>query len=199
MSNSSKIGILILAAGASKRLGQPKQLVAFQDKNLLQHTIDSTGDLDLCTKVLIVGANAKEVLKQVNIHNYHTCLNEEWEEGMGSSLSAGLKESLTLEADLEAIMVLVVDQPFINGELLQSLVESYNSSKCIVASKYGEVTGVPAVFDKKYFGELLNLSGDQGAKRILKKHQVVLETVRFDQGNFDIDTPEDLDQLKHFE
>ncbi|WP_436515184.1 nucleotidyltransferase family protein [Ekhidna sp. To15] len=199
MGESSKIGIIILAAGASKRLGQPKQLVSFQGKKLLQHTIDCTVNLDFSSKVLVLGAKADQVLQQVELHDFNTCLNKQWEEGMGSSLRIAVEKSIELNPDLEAIIVQVSDQPFVSKELLGELLELYISESSIVACEYEEVKGVPTLFGSKYFDELLQLDGDQGAKKIIQKHQSVLKIVRFDQGNFDIDTPEDLERLKSFE
>ena len=97
----------MLAAGASKRLGQPKQLVSFKGKSLLQHVIDCTKPLNLTTKVLVVGANADELLKRMDNEGYHVCLNNQWEEGMGRSLASGLEESLHLEPDLDGLLVMI--------------------------------------------------------------------------------------------
>ena len=196
MNDAAKIGAILLAAGASKRLGEPKQLIHFKGKTLLKNSIDSTSGLNFCTKVVVLGAKAEEISPHLESSAFVVQINDRWEEGMGCSLVSGLEKSLELEPHLDAVLIMVVDQPFVSRELLSSILEKYTSASSIVACQYGIVVGVPVLFGKDYFSELLQLAGDQGAKKIMQKHAAFLQIVRFDQGNFDIDTSEDLEQLK---
>ncbi|MEP1034821.1 nucleotidyltransferase family protein [Ekhidna sp.] len=195
MSESLKIGIVLLAAGASSRLGQPKQLIQFRGKNLLQHTIDTANELEFESSILIVGANADQVLSKVTINSFQSFTNENWEQGMASSLRLGIKKSLISVPDLNAILISVSDQPFVSKELLQEMIQLYRSESSIVVCEYDNVKGVPVLFGSKYFNELLMLNGDQGAQKIIKDHEKMQSIVMFDHGNFDIDTPEDLERL----
>lgn len=197
MSNSREIGLVLLAAGASKRLGQPKQLIPYKGKSLLQHTIDCAEGLNLQMNVLVIGANAKAIQEIISAETMKMVINENWESGMGSSLKLGVKEILQLSPELDAVIVLVSDQPFIHLELLKEMTELYNSENDIVGSEYKDVVGVPVLFGRSYFKELQELSGDQGARRIINKHQNCLKKIKFEQGNFDIDTPADLEQLNN--
>ncbi len=197
MSESPKIGVIILAAGTSKRLGQPKQLVSFRGKNLLQHSIDCTENLTLVSKILVLGANAEKVKREINSKSFQTVINERWEEGMASSVRIGVEKSITMIPNLEAILILVSDQPFVSKELLHKMIKLYKSESSNVVCRYGEGKGVPALFGSKYFNELLQLKGDHGARKIIQDHEEMQSIVTFDQGNFDVDTPEDLERLNN--
>lgn len=195
MSDTPNIGLVLLAAGGSIRLGRPKQLIRFNGKTLIQHAIDSAVDVPLKSRVLVLGSSEDQILGMIDTKSFHTCRNENWEDGMASSLKKGIKESLRIEPNLNAILILVSDQPFISMELLNEMIELYKSQSSIVVCQYGDVKGVPVLFGSKYFNELLQLSGDQGARKIMMKYEKMQSVVKFDQGNFDIDTMEDLDRL----
>jgi molybdenum cofactor cytidylyltransferase len=123
-------------------------------------------------------------------------INQEWQSGMASSLQIGLAAALKTNPRQENILVLVCDQPNLNSQILVNLLTAHASMQpLITASKYGEVLGVPAIFRKELFGELLGLTGDQGARRILMRHREDVAAVPFPGGEFDIDTPEDLARL----
>lgn len=199
MNKPKDIGLVLLAAGASKRLGQPKQLVSFHDKTLLQHTIDCGESLALKLKVLVIGANVDQILSESDFKSFEVCMNENWEEGMATSLNLGLQKLLDLQPNLSGVMVLVSDQPFISAKLLNEMIQSFSTESSIVVCKYQEVIGVPALIGSNYFEEIQALKGDQGARRIIKKYPDLVKTINFDQGNFDIDTPEDLRRLNELE
>ncbi len=195
MNKPKDIGLVLLAAGASKRLGQPKQLVSFHDKTLLQHAIDCGESLDLKSKVLVIGANSQQILSETDTKSFEVCMNEKWEEGMATSLNLGLHKLLNLNSELSGIMVLVSDQPFVSEKLLNEMIQSFSKESSIVVCKYQEIIGVPTLIGSSYFEEIQALKGDQGARRIIKKYPDLVKTISFDQGNFDIDTPEDLRRL----
>lgn len=199
MNKESKIGLVLLAAGGSRRLGQPKQLVSFKGKCLLQHAIDCTDEILFESKVMILGANAEMIKQKVDPKSFHICINDHWERGMAGSLWLGVDRLLHLCTDLNAIVIMVSDQPFISKELLMEMVGLYKSESSIVVCQYQGVKGVPALFAAKYFDELSRLSGDQGARKIIREYEDILTVVKFDQGDFDIDTIEDLKQLNELE
>ncbi len=190
-----KIATLILAAGSSSRLGRPKQLIKFEGTTLIEKITRVA--LNVSNHVLIVlGANETlirphlEILVQENISKLEIALNPEWEEGMGKSLSFGVKK---LAENADAIMVVLSDQLFVDEVLLRKIMQTFAESKrSIVACEYANQLAVPILFDKSVFPELMSLSGDKGAKVILKKYSDRLTSIPFPMGVFDVDTPDDL-------
>jgi len=149
-------------------------------------------------KVVVLGANHKLIQKQTDFQSFTLIINKDWEQGMSSSI--GLAVEYAKESDLDGLLILLSDQPFVDLELLQKLMEFYLPNKeMIVASKYGEVVGVPVLFDRHYFQELRRLTGDSGARKLIQAFLGKVKVVRFDKGNIDIDTPSDLSQLKRQE
>lgn len=200
MKENTKIGVIILAAGSSSRLGYPKQLVKFKGKTLLQHSIDIANSLKFKVKILVLGANAKKIEKQIDCRHFKIVHNENWEEGMGTSISRGISESLNLYNDLDHILMLLSDQPFITSEKIQDLIRVQNSTKMsAVFSEYAGNIGVPAIFSRTLFSDLKGLKGDLGAKKLLKNKSFEFGTVQFEKGNFDIDTAADVTLLKQVE
>lgn len=200
MIGNRKIGVIILAAGASSRLGYPKQLVEFKGKTLLQHIIDVADPLDFDSRVLILGAKADEIKNKIDSRNFRVVYNENWEEGMGTSISKGISEALNLQNNLDHVLILLSDQPFVNKEkILELLKVQLESDKPATFSEYAGEVGVPAIFSAEIFSELQKLKKDQGAKKLILNDKIKFETVKFEAGNFDVDTAEDVELLKQME
>ncbi len=200
MIGNSKIGVIILAAGASSRLGHPKQLVEFKGKTLLQHIIDVVESLDFDSRILVLGAKADDIKKRINSRNFRVVYNENWEEGMGTSISKGISEPLKLQDDLDHMLILLSDQPFVDKEKIKKLIKVHlESDKPATFSEYAGEVGVPAIFSKELFSELQNLKKDQGAKKLILNDKIKFQTVKFEAGNFDVDTAEDVELLKQME
>jgi molybdenum cofactor cytidylyltransferase len=189
-----KISILILAAGSSSRLGQPKQLVEFEGQTLIERITHTA--LSVSEEVLVVlGANIDLIKPKLESFSNRINIieNMNWQDGMGTSISLGV-ENLTPKSD--AILILLADQPFISQVLLQKMMQTFAEKKYpIVACDYGEQLGVPILFDKSFFSKLKNLKGEQGAKLFLKDYANKITFIDFKEGLFDIDTPEDLLRL----
>lgn len=187
---------MILAAGASSRLGHPKQLVEFQNKTLLQHIIDSAAPLNFTPSLLILGANANQIRRATNLNNVTVLDNENWSEGIASSIRLGVSESIKWNESLESILFLLSDQPFVTTELIEELIQKHaNKNQRITASRYMENVGVPAIFGKTFFPQLLELTGDVGAKKIIAQNGKHVESIHFKRGFFDVDTKEDYIKL----
>lgn len=190
------IGVVILAAGSSSRLGRPKQLVKFKDKPLLQHVIDTIDPYRFSPSLLVLGANSDQVLKSINPKNVTISRNENWSEGIASSIRLGVSESMKLIDTLDGILFLLSDQPFVSRELIEKLLESHmNGNQQITACSYNDNIGVPAIFGSQFFPELLELKGDVGAKKIITQNIESVETITFEHGSFDVDTEEDVHKL----
>lgn len=192
-------GIIILAAGNSSRLGKPKQLVSYQGKTLLD--IASMAAIESSCKPLVVvlGAYASEILEQHQHAGISYIINESWAEGMSSSISAGLTTLLAQDNTLQQLIIAVADQPFISSEIFEILIKKQqHSGKSMVASSYAQTIGTPALFRRKYFDELLSLSGNEGAKHLLKQYPEDRETISFELGHIDIDTETDYNNLINY-
>lgn len=199
MINNQKIGVMILAAGSSSRLGFPKQLVEFEGKNLLQKMIDLAEDFSLDLKVLVLGANADEIKRGIDSKNFKIVLNKEWPEGMSSSIRKGIIYSEEFEK-LDHLLILLSDQPFVNSEKIEQLIQlQLKNNKAVTFSEYEGNIGVPAIFSKEVFSDLKKLTGDQGAKKLIYKENFEYQTLSFEKGNFDVDTKEDVEFLKQLE
>jgi molybdenum cofactor cytidylyltransferase len=185
-------GLIILAAGESSRLGQPKQNLKFEGKTLLERAVEA-GRGSACNKIIVVlGANSSEI---VPISGTTTLNNKDYMQGMASSIKTGIRE-ICSDLMIDNVIIMLCDQPFVNSVLLNSLISRHiESGKSIVASAYNGVTGVPALFDRSVFAELLSLQGMEGAKTILKNHAGDVASIMFEKGGIDIDTPEDYERL----
>lgn len=189
------IGIIILAAGQSKRLGQPKQLLSLGQKTLLQHTIDSALELQFPVFV-VLGANETNIRQSLQHENIHIVINEEWEEGMASSIRKGISALTQDYLQTDGIIILVCDQPFIESSILEILIkEQKNNDVRAIACTYSDKLGTPALFHKSLFMELMELKGDIGARQILKKHKEEIASIEFKNGKWDIDTLEDFMEI----
>lgn len=188
-----------MAAGGSSRLGRPKQLVKFKGKPLLQHTIDLVEKLDFKKKILVLGSSQDLILNEVDSKNFEVLSNPDWEQGMAGSIKIGLQE-LSRDVEMEHILLLLSDQPFLTTEYIQRLSMAHVYQKPMATySKYGSEMGVPAIFSKAAFPFLENLKGDQGAKKLTTNADFVYRTIEFEHGGFDIDTEADVEKLKGLE
>ena len=187
-------GIVILAAGSSSRMGQPKQLLIYKQTTLLQRAINAAiGTPDSCL-VVVLGANHQLLMPEpaMLIVEY----NPDWQQGMGASISAGIKRLLAEKPTVQNVLLMLCDQPFADTALLQKLINAkQNSNNKIIASAYENTLGAPVLFDRSYFNELLALQGQEGAKKLLIKYSNEVIAMPFNKGAIDIDTPEDYERL----
>ena len=190
-----KLSILILAAGNSSRLGQPKQLIEFEGQTLIER-ITETALLFSDDILIVLGGNFELIIPKLERFNnsISTIFNPNWQQGMGTSISIGV-EKLAEKADL--ILILLSDQPFISKVLLQNMMQTFaKSSNHIVSCVYNQQLGVPMIFDKSMFPQLIKLNGEKGAKSFLHLYKNSISVVDFPEGIIDIDTPEDLEKLR---
>jgi molybdenum cofactor cytidylyltransferase len=194
MSNSC--GIIILAAGLSGRLGSPKQLLPYKNKTLLQYLIDEAKATSAASIIVVFGANAAAIQTVLQTETIHITINDDWNEGMASSIRCGINELQKINPAIDAAILMVCDQPFVTAALLNNLITKHQqTNKLIVTSSYDSTTGPPALFHKSIFPELLQLKGDLGARSIVMKYANEVVTVSFPKGNIDIDTVADYKTL----
>lgn len=193
-----KTGVIILAAGSSSRLGRPKQLIEFQGKKLIQKAIEEAQKSKADSLVVVLGWNPDLIKKGFDSEYIPFVINENWEEGMASSMQVGLRFLMENEHPDQVILMLV-DQPFVNAGLLDQLIlEKERTEKGILACSYSETLGVPAIFDQSYFEEMLSLKGSEGAKKVILKNSDDVFSIDFPLGAVDLDTEEDLIRLKNW-
>jgi len=196
LSDKLNIAILILAAGESKRMGTPKQLLKWKNTTLLGHTIQVSETLNLKTFV-VLGANFEEIKNSISSRSIQILNHENWKNGLGSSIAFGVDYIFKNELDIEAILIVLADQPLINSEYLNSMISVFEKGKNqIIASSYKDgKKGVPVLFDKIYFKELAQLSNDKGAKRLIEKYTDKVVLLNAESMVSDIDTLEDYNGL----
>ncbi len=193
---TSSCGIILLAAGSSGRLGEPKQLLHYKGKILLQHLIDEARSSSANSIVVVLGANGEAIQSKLQTGNICIAINDDWIEGMASSIRCGIKALEELNPSVDAAILMVCDQLFVTGALLNDLITVHQkTNKAIVTSNYDNTNGPPALFHKSIFPELLQLTGDKGARQIVEAHTNELATVSFPKGNIDIDTAADYEAL----
>jgi molybdenum cofactor cytidylyltransferase len=189
----SSTGMIILAAGNSSRLGRPKQLLPYRGRTLLGHVVTESLKAALQPVVVVTGAYHAEIEAALQGQPVVPVYNAHWESGLGSGIVIGLRQALSIEPQLHAVIVAVCDQPYISSTLFHTLIEKRASSgKGLIACAYSDTMGTPVLFEQRYFKDLSMLPGDAGAKQLLKRYPGDLATVPFSQGGIDIDTDADV-------
>jgi molybdenum cofactor cytidylyltransferase len=190
----NRTGIIILAAGSSSRMGEPKQLMMFKNKTLLQHIIGEAKKANLEPVICVTGYHSELITKSIQALDVSIIYNAHWSEGMGSGITTGIKQVLL--SDVDSIILAVSDQPYVSADLFETMkAKKDQSGKGIVACSYAGTLGTPVLFGKEYFKQLNSLNGDQGAKNIVKLNMPDVCTVDFEKGDIDIDTKEDYEKL----
>lgn len=196
MASARKLSVILLAAGSSSRLGQPKQLLAFKGSTLVHERLATIGAIlpDGEPPVLVTGANRSEVAKAVKDLSHVEAFNATYSEGMGGSIRAGLE---AVPADSEGCLFMLVDQPFVGRQHLREMIDKWQMQPDkVVAAEYSGIAGVPAIFPRRFFSHLSQLAGDQGARKILAALSAddVVE-YHLPEAAVDIDTLEDLKNI----
>jgi len=177
-------------------MGKPKQLLNYNGITLLKYTTQIALDSNASTLIVVLGANAGLLNKEIENENATVVINHEWEKGMASSIIKGLDSLLITNPSIDGTIFMMCDQPFVSVSLLNDLIKTQQATaQPIVASNYGSTIGPPTLFHKTIFPELLKLEGDAGAKKIIEKHANKVATVYFPGGSIDIDTAADYEFL----
>lgn len=185
-------GAIVLAAGGSTRMGQSKQALDIRGQKLLPKTVDSVLRSHVQSIVVVLGASAEDHRRIIKDFPVDVVINQHWAKGMGNSLKAGLSHLTASRPELNAVIVLVCDQPLLESRNIQNLISAFDESKKpVIASRYAGMPGVPALFDKSYFRKLSALPDDEGAKKVILQNRVDVLEVDFPGGEIDLDTPQD--------
>jgi len=191
-----KIGLIILAAGAATRMGRPKQLLSYQGRSLILHAVEVALASMSQPIIVVLGAYVEQIKPELMLKAVQVVENSQWQEGMSSSIRAGISMLLKTNSKLDAVIISLADQPLVSPQIFNQLIQSYQETqKVIIASKYNETTGVPALFSKALFPELMQLEGDKGAKALIQKYIDRGLSLLIPEAAIDIDTPDDYKQL----
>jgi len=196
MDSDPAIGTVILAAGESSRLGQAKQLVSFRGASLLRRATEHALALAAGPVAVVLGARTEEIRPALDGLDLLVVENPAWRQGMGTSLSTGLQELLRTSPDVHGVLIMLCDQPLVTESALRALCDAYRAGgNRITASGYAGAVGVPAIFARSLFPELLALEGGMGARTIIQRHRDSVRVVPIPEAALDVDTAEDLAEL----
>lgn len=186
------IGAVILAAGSSSRMREPKQLLSLRGKTLVRASIDTANEAGCSPVVVVIGSDSEKVHVEIADVNAIEVRNMNWQRGIGSSIRTGVQALINHAPDVEAILLLVCDQPAVNAHFIERLIAARDGTKKeIVASSYADTVGVPALFDRSLFKDLLSLGDEAGAKSIILQKPERVAQLPFPDGAIDVDTWED--------
>jgi len=187
---------ILLAAGASTRLGQPKQLVTIDGESLLARSARIAFEGGIDDVFVVLGAHAARFRAHLAHTRCRFAENPRWEQGIATSIVAGVEAALA-HSQPDAVLLLACDQPAVTPfHLLQLQLLADADSPRIAASTYAGHTGIPTVFPQAYFAELIALTGDTGARHLLRTHADSVATLLLAHGELDLDTPESLAAIR---
>jgi len=190
------IGIVLLAAGASIRMGTAKQQLLLDGEPLLWHAAQAALHAAVTHTVVVLGAQEAAHRAMLESLPVDVMYNPDWEKGMGNSLKTGMHRLLRIAPQTDAALIMVCDQPGVTAHYLNSIILKHSMTNApVIASHYAGTAGVPALFAKKLFPELMALDDKQGAKKVIQHHHDITTTIDFPEGAVDIDTPEDYRRL----
>lgn len=185
-----KVGAIILAAGGSRRLGQPKQLLQSNEGETLVHSAVRAAIEGGCEPVCVVTGEAHEPVARA-VSDLHPIVirNQNWSRGIGSSIRTGLGQI----SGVTAVVLLACDQPALSAAVIRALTAKYEETgRAIIASRYADTLGIPAMFDRSCFAELENLPDEFGAKKIIAAEPARVASIEFAEGRRDLDSQADV-------
>jgi molybdenum cofactor cytidylyltransferase len=193
-----RVAAIVLAAGASRRLGQPKQLLDLDGETLIERAIRLANDAGAEPVLAVLGAHRETISASVQLTHSIPVINSDWEQGMASSIHAALRALEEFAPQASGALILGCDQPRLTAGHLHALVDTFTAHAAhpIVASAYAGILGIPAVFPRAVFADLRALRGDKGARALLMNPTCPLISLPFPGGEVDIDAPADLAQLE---
>lgn len=194
----NRVAAVIVAAGSSSRLGQPKQLLTIDGESMLERAIRVAHEGGASPVFVVLGAHRGVIEKRVNLAAARIVVNDEWEEGLASSIRAGVNAVETEAPDAPGVLLMTCDQPRLTADHLRRMMDEFkaHAGANAIASNYAGTRGIPAVFPRQAMADLSALRGDKGARGLLAQPPWPVTEIPFEGGEVDIDRPEDLAQLR---
>ncbi len=184
------IPILLLAAGASSRMGQSKQLLPIAGTTLIRSITKTCLTVNSGKVIVVLGANENKHKEEIQDLPVEIVVNPDWSKGVGSSIKAGINYLMSQTENTKGVIISVCDQPYLAATHLNQLIENFETKK-MVASAYKGARGVPVLFDAFYFDALLQIDDENGANKIIQMHAHAVKEVPFPRGDVDLDTVTD--------
>jgi len=188
---ASRVYAIVLAAGESRRLGRPKQLLELDRSPLVVHVVDRALASSVDAVIVVTGAHASLIELELRERPVYQVFNPDFAEGQGTSIAAGVR---ALPRDAGAVIVLLGDMPGISPVAISRLADAWRADRPVAAiARYGSGRGHPVLFDRSVFAELGRLSGDEGGRTVLKAlgDRVVDVPVEGDVPPKDVNTEDD--------
>lgn len=187
-----RCGVVILAAGASTRMGTPKQLLELGGRTLLVRTVEAALASTAWPVVVVLGAHAEKIRPRLARLPVLVTENAAWPEGMAASIREGVTTLQQFSRRLDAAIIALCDQPAFSAEVIAQLIAAQRTThQSIVAARYGGRPGAPALFLRQHFHALAHLTGEEGARTLLHAEPARVATVDLPALATDLDTPED--------
>ena len=192
----NKIAVVVLAAGNAKRLGQSKQLLPWGNSTLLEHVVKNVLTVDAHNFFVVLGAYSNEIIEKTDLSGATVLINDNWQQGLGSSIAWAITEIDNKYSGLNAVLLVLADQPFISSNHLDAMIKlQFTEKESIIITKKEDYKGVPVLFPKKFFGELMSLSNDEGARQIINRNKNCVQEIISQDNIADIDTFEAYEAL----
>ncbi len=190
-----RFGAVVLAAGGSTRMGTPKQLLTIQGVPLLVRAVEAALASRAWPVAVVLGHQA-ELMRPLLLRSpVQVVENPRWSEGMGSSIGAGIDNLDKFSSSLDGGLIILADQPQISALTIDTLGTAFAGRAHIVAARYGGTIGAPVIFGRSFFAELLALSSQEGAHRVLSANSAAVTAVDVPEGAVDLDTPEEYESF----
>jgi len=185
------IATILLAAGEASRYGSPKQLLQIEGLPMVRRAAQAA--VEAGTRVVVVtGAHRMQVEACLHGLDLACSFNASWRQGMGGSIAHGIGHVRRAMPPASACIVMLADQPAIHAaDLRRFIAAAATAPQRIIAARYGGITGAPCLFPRGYFGELEALSGDRGARMLIRRHAQCVDELSVPDAALDIDTAED--------
>jgi molybdenum cofactor cytidylyltransferase len=189
-----RTAIIILAAGGSRRLGQPKQLLTVLGEPLLRRVVRMATEVHPDHLIVVLGSSAYDCVPVIKDCEADIVVNPFWESGLAGSIRLGVERAEEERAD--SVLLLLADQPWLDSNVIRRFLDRINGqTDVIISARYDGILGAPMMFGSDWFPQLKNLEGDQGARNLVPKEGGRVEVIDWSDGAIDLDTPEDLDGL----
>ncbi len=190
-----RIATVVLAAGSSSRMGRPKQLIEFEGQTVIRRTVQTLNDCSANLVIVTTANNGVDFAAELEGLHWQQAVVENAHQGQSESVRAGL-HAVEAEGNFDAILFTPCDLPLLSVSHLNALLAKYRSGGwTIVASRYDDVLGAPLIVGRELWPELHELRGDGGVRKILPAHSKETATVDWEEGQFDLDTPADVEAV----